>query len=110
MSFLACKFNLNTINDKLVVSSGGSFLKYGEAHVLTNGFARIDSQDLGQSVYFLLVTVCGEDNFGLEVINPIARITTESMKSIHYDVTVPRIRSCKKGEIIRKEEGGDFGS
>lgn len=56
------------------------------------------------------MAICGEDNFGLEVIYPLARLTTESMKSVHYDVAVPRICSCKEGEVISKEKMGEFGS
>lgn len=56
------------------------------------------------------MAICEENNFGLEVIYFLARLTTKLMKGVHYVVSVLSISSCNEGEVISKVKMGDFGS
>lgn len=106
--FPATQLIVHAIRNELVITVGRLLVEDGEAQVFSKVVTRLYVQGTGAGVGLVNTAVRGEDDFRLSGVNTLARLLTEVLECADDFRGIGLVSFFKKGEIISKEEVGEF--
>lgn len=75
-----------------------------KSQVLTKGTTSFDGHGVSQRFHIVRMAVPGENDFGLELVNHLARSTTKVIPRVHYGIIVFFAGLSTQSQNISKEK------